>query len=118
MADSRFQITQEGSVSIVQFFLPATLDAIEIDGIIDSVLQKVTAAGHARWLVDLSNVQYLGSSMLGLFVNIRERIRQAGGTLVLCGMSAELMRIFRTCCLERLFVIAHSRNEAMMLVGR
>jgi len=101
----------------MEFSLPASLDALEIDGVIESVLQKLSAAEHGRWIADLSQVQYLGSSMLGLFVNMRERIRQAGGTLVLCGMSQQLMRIFRTCCLERLFVIAHSRKEAMVIAS-
>jgi anti-anti-sigma factor len=56
--------------------------------------------------------------MLGLFVNMREKIRAAGGVLVLCGMSAALTRIFKTCCLERLFTIAKSRADAMNLVAR
>jgi anti-anti-sigma factor len=117
MAHQRFEITQEGAASILEFFLPAMLDTMEIDGIIESVLQKVNAVDHGHWVVDLSHAQYLGSSMLGLFVNVRERIRRAGGTLVLCGMSPQLMRIFRTCCLERLFTITNSRSDAMALVG-
>ena len=68
-------------------------------------------------MVDLSQVGYMGSSMLGLFVNIRERIRQAGGTLVLCAMSPPLLRIFKTCCLERLFTIAKTRPDALALVS-
>jgi anti-anti-sigma factor len=113
----RFQITQERSVSILQFILPSTLDTIEIDGLIATVLSQLDGKGRERWMVDLSKVDYMGSSMLGLLVNMRERIRQAGGTLVLWGMSPQLLRIFKTCCLERLFTIANSRDRAMELVG-
>ena len=55
----------------------------------------------------------MGSSLLGLMINIRVRILQGGGRLVLCGLSPALMQIFRTCCLERLFSIAQTRDDAV-----
>jgi anti-sigma B factor antagonist len=118
MSSERFKVTQEQSVWVMHFALPGTLDTMEVDGLIESVLKQLQGKGADRWVVDLSEVQYMGSSMLGLFVNIRERIRQERGALVLCGMSQQLMRIFRTCCLERLFVISKSRGEAIALVAR
>ena len=114
----RFQINQDSAANILQFHLPPILDSMEIDGLIDSVLGQLDSKRDGRWVVDLSQVEYLGSSMLGLFVNMRERIRQGGGTLILCGMSPQLMRIFKTCCLERLFTIAKTRGEAIALVSR
>lgn len=105
-------------MQVMRFALPTTLDTMEIDGLIDSVLKQVAGKPGERWVVDLSDVEYMGSSMLGLFVNIRERIRKNGGTLVLSGMSQPLLRIFHTCCLEKLFTIAKSRGEAMALVGQ
>ena len=94
------------------------MDIVEVDNLIDSVLKQLEVNGGSRWIVDLSRTEYLGSSMLGLFVNMREKIRQAGGVLVLCCMSPALTRIFKTCCLERLFTIAQSRADAMALVSR
>jgi len=117
MANERFNITEEKSVQILQFSLPVTLDTMEVDGIIESVLKQIEPRGDRLWVVDLARVEYLGSSMLGLFVNMRERIRQSGGSLVLCGMSPPLQRIFRTCCLDRLFTIAKSRTDAIQLVS-
>src|SRR5580704_14208694 len=116
MSNQRFQVLVEQSVNVMQFVLPSTLDTMEIDTIIESVLKQLDSRGAETWVVDLAQVDYLGSSMLGLFVNIRERIRQGGGTLVLCGMSPQLLRIFKTCCLERLFTIAKTRGEAVALV--
>lgn len=118
MINQRFQISAEDTVQILQFSLPPMLDIIEVDTLIDSVLKQMEANGNLRWIVDLSETEYLGSSMLGLFVNMREKIRLAGGILVLCGMSPALTRIFKTCCLERLFTIVKSRADAMSLVSR
>jgi anti-anti-sigma factor len=59
----------------------------------------------------------MGSSALGLMVNIRQCILQAGGDLVLCGLSPQLLRIFRTCCMERLFRISKTQADALKVVG-
>jgi anti-anti-sigma factor len=117
MIHERFDITQERGANVLQFFMPITLDTMEIDSIIEDVLRELEPRGSERWVVDLAKVDYLGSSMLGLFVNLRERIRHGGGALVLCGMSAQLQQIFRNCCLERLFTIAKSRNDALTLIS-
>jgi anti-anti-sigma regulatory factor len=53
--------------------------------------------------------------MLGLMVNLRQQIKSASGRLVLCSMPPSLVRVFRTCCMERLFVIAKTRADAMKL---
>ena len=58
----------------------------------------------------------MGSAMLGLMVNLRQQVKSAGGRLVLCSMPPTLMQIFRTCCMERLFIIARTRDEAMRLI--
>jgi anti-anti-sigma factor len=114
----RFQISQDSAANILLFTLPPMLDSLEIDGLIDSVLAQIDLRRDQGWVVDLSQVEYLGSSMLGLFVNMRERIRQGGGMLVLCGMSQQLLRIFKTCCLERLFTIVKTRGDAISHLSR
>lgn len=118
MINDRFQISADDSAQLLEFILPSTLDTLEIDGLIDAVLDKLSPDAGRRWIVDLSRTEYLGSSMLGLFVNMREKVRQAGGMLVLCGMSPDLSRIFKACCLERLFTIVKSRGEAKALLSR
>jgi anti-sigma B factor antagonist len=117
MSGDLFHITHEQSANVLQLVLPPTIDTMEIDDLIEAVLDELASRGEQRWVVDLSRAEYLGSSMLGLFVNMRERIRQAGGTLVLCGMSPQLLQIFKTCCLERLFTIAKSRADALALAS-
>ena len=114
----RYEISLESAANILQFNLPPMLDSMEIDGLIESVLGQLDSKQDRPWVVDLSQVEYMGSSMLGLFVNMRERIRQGGGTLILCGMSPQLLRIFKTCCLERLFTIVKTRGDALAQVSR
>jgi anti-anti-sigma factor len=118
MPAERFQISEEKAIHVLRLSLPDSIDTLEIDSIIDGVLKKLDGKAQEPWITDLSEVSYMGSSMLGLMVNIRQRIRQAGGKLVLCGMKPQLLKIFQACCLERLFSIVKTRAEAIALASR
>src|ERR1700683_3632129 len=113
METSQIEVIQEQSSKVMKFNLPEWIDSLEIDGIMDQALRSLDQLAGERWIIDLSNVAYLGSAMLGLMVNLRERIRQGGGKLVLCGLSPALLRIFQACCLERLFTIVKTRPDAI-----
>jgi anti-anti-sigma factor len=113
MSEPLFSVMQEGPVHILELRLPTHLDSGEFDRINDAVLAALAAQPAGRWVVDLSSLTYAGSSLLGLMVNARQRVLEEGGRLALCGLSSRLMRIFTTCCLERLFDIRNSRAEAI-----
>jgi anti-anti-sigma factor len=112
-AEQLFQVSADQSVQLMHFRLPAIMDTMEIDSLIEDVLKAVDVEADGRWVLDMTEVAYMGSSVLGLMVNLRERIRRGGGRLVLCGLSPTLMKIFQTCCLERLFSIHKTQSEAV-----
>ena len=118
MDSQQLQVVQDQSFNVMKFTLPELIDSLEIDGLLDQALRSLDGRANQGWIIDLSATAYLGSSMLGLMVNIRERIKQAGGKLVLCGLSPELLRIFQACCLERLFTIVKTRPEALAAAAR
>jgi anti-anti-sigma factor len=113
MAEDLFHVTREGTVNVVELALPHTLDVDEFDRLNESILELVRGEPGGLWVLDLTQLEYMGSASLGLMVNLRQQIRHSGGRLVLCGMSATLARIFKTCCMERLFKIVKSRADAV-----
>ena len=104
------------SVTIVELNLPDGLDSSVFDRLNEDLLHVFDPKANSRWVLDLSNVAYMGSAALGLMVNIRHRVRTAQGKLALCNLSPRLYHIFKTCCLERLFTITRSRDEALRAV--
>lgn len=110
------QLTQ--SINVISLRLPETMDALEFDRLNESVLQLIDGRTSQPWVLDLAGVQYLGSAMLGMIVNVRQRVKSAGGRLVLCGMSPRLLEIFRTCSMERLFTISKTRPDALKVLSR
>ena len=118
MSEHLFRVIQEGPVNVLELCLPSHLDSGEFDRLNDAVLAALATQPAGSWVVDLSSLAYAGSSLLGLMVNARQRVLQAGGRLALCGLSSRLMRIFTTCCLERLFDICNTRAEAIRSSAR
>ena len=94
------------------------MDAAEFDRINKEMLAILDGRAEGRWALDLSGVAYMGSSMLGLLVNVRQIIHTPGGTIVLCGLSPALAAVFRSCCLEKLFVVGATAADAVRLAGK
>lgn len=113
MSANLYRHSKSGTVNIVDLTLPPTLDIDEFDRLNESILELIRSEPDGQWVLDLSQLSYMGSAALGLLVNLRQQIKQSGGRLVLCGLSAQLLQIFRTCCMEKLFRIVKTRKDAI-----
>ena len=76
---------------------------MEFDRFTNELWTVLDAQPAHVWILDLAGVNYMGSATLGMMVNIRQRVKDSRGQLVMCGMSPRLLDVFRTCSLERLF---------------
>jgi anti-sigma B factor antagonist len=117
MAEEIFRILQERSVGIVEFRVRPDSDAMALDVLMETISIEFDNRKLTAWVLDLTQVRFLNSAGLGMLVNIRQKIRQSHGKLALCGLSNELMELFRSCCLERLFIIEKTRPAAVAAVS-
>lgn len=113
MSANLYRLSKVGTVNVIDLTLPHALDIEEFDRLNEAVLELIRAEPEGQWVLDLSQLSYMGSAALGLLVNLRQQIKQSGGRLVLCGLSPQLVHIFKTCCMERLFKIVKSRADAV-----
>jgi len=113
MSDNLYRHSKAGTVNVVDLTLPHTLDIEEFDRLNESILELIRGEPDGQWVIDLSQLSYMGSAALGLLVNLRQQIKQSGGRLVLCGLTPQLMHIFKTCCMEKLFRIVKTRKDAI-----
>ena len=113
MSYELYRLTRAGSVNLIELFLPIGLDIDEFDRLNEAVLGIVAREPGGSWVLDLSKLDYMGSATLGLMVNVRQRVKEGKGRLVLCGLSPRLIQIFKTCCMERLFKIVPGKPEAI-----
>jgi anti-anti-sigma factor len=115
---SRFiQVSQTDGVNVIALGLPRTVDLYEFDRINEDIAKATEADPSGRWVLDATGSEYVGSAILGVLVNLRQRLRNGGGgRLVLCGLSDQLANALRTCSLFSLFTIAHTRPDALKQV--
>ena len=106
------------SVHVIELTLPQMLDSEEFDHLNSSVLKTLDGKTAGSWVVDVSSVDYMGSSVLGLMINIRQQFKSGGGKLMLAGLSPQLRGIFKTCCLETLFDIVKTRADAVRSLSK
>ena len=118
MAVDLFVCTRQERFTLVELTLPDMLDSAEFDRLNERLLTTVSAEPGHRWVIDLSRTAYVGSAVLGLLVNIWQRIRTANGRLVLCGLSPALAEVFHATSLVRLFTIARTKEDATRLAGK
>jgi anti-anti-sigma factor len=111
----RVQPEPSTGASVVELELPDQLDDSDFDQLNEKLLGLISEPSK-KWIIDLTKDSYMGSAMLGMMVNLRQQVKQTNGRLVLFGLSQRLMDIFRTCCMERLFTITRTRQEALKLV--
>jgi anti-anti-sigma factor len=116
MPSELLKVSSEKSVNVVELFLPDDLDSSEFDRLNEGLATLFSDQPNTRWILDLAQVRYMGSAALGLMVNIRHRVKTMDGRLTLCHMSTSLHQIFKACCLERLFTITRTREDALKLL--
>ena len=62
--------------------------------------------------MDLKKVSYIDSSGLATFVEALQRMNQAGGKLVLMGLTAAVRGVFEIAKLDSIFILADSEGGA------
>lgn len=98
---------------------PVTI--VEVKGRIDSNTAKafgeqLTAlikTGRARLVVDLQAIIYISSAGFRALLLAGRLADEANGTIALCGLSAEIQRLFDLGSFTELFPIYSSRDEGV-----
>lgn len=80
-------------------------------------VERVAPMG--KWLVvaDMSSIVLLGSSGIGMLVNLKKSCDTNKGKLVVCGLSDELYGLLKISALLKMFVIKKDVPEALAALG-
>jgi anti-sigma B factor antagonist len=84
--------------------LDGDLDAGSAGEIQTKFLDAISKGGSS-FLLDLERVNYLDSSGLAALVKLYKEIRTRGGTLALCAVQRDAMKIFQLTRLDKIFTI-------------
>ena len=68
-------------------------------------------------LLDLSNIVYLSSTMLGVFIRLQRHLREQSGEMSLCGLPPDIAEVFRITKLDKTFHIYANLESALSRDG-
>lgn len=103
-----FKVEEEGGF---YFVLPkGELLSGKGDGELKETLQRLITEGRSRIVVDLSDVPYIDSSILGLLVHSATQVRKNGGALKLLKPGKRILEVLEVTRLISVFEIADDRS--------
>lgn len=76
-------------------------------------LVELVSEGHYRIIVDMTKVEFLDSTGLGVLVGGLKRVRSHDGELALVCNSERILKIFRITGLTKVFPIHETLDEAL-----
>ncbi len=97
------------------------IDIIVLDGRIDqeasaeleSLLQTGIGKGRYNICIDLINVKHICSSALGVLVAVKRKIKDKEGDIKLVIADDNLLKLFQTTMLDKVFEIYESQRECL-----
>lgn len=97
------------------------VDVIVLDGRIDqdaseeleTVLQDCLTKNKKNICIDLVNVKHICSSALGVLVAIKRKIKDKDGDIKLVIVNENLLKLFQTTMLDKVFEIFESQRECI-----
>lgn len=80
----------------------------------EMIWQKLEQSFCYRVVLELDDVKFLRSWMLGELVRLHKRVTLQGGMLRLCGLSPTSQSVLRICRLDDRFPAYRNRTDAVM----
>lgn len=108
------RVTQEQNVTVViagPSYTGLQYQALEEFG--EVLLSEANQATPPRFVIDMSETSFIGSSFIELLVRAWKRIKNRHGTMALCAVHPLCREILRVARLDTIWPIYASRSEAV-----
>jgi len=105
-------ISEDRKADAVILALSGKLDATTAKTFEDRILGAINS-GTQRLVVDLSQLDYVSSSGLRVFILAAKRLQTVDGKIVLCSMKDHVRQVFDLAGFSSMLSIYASRDEAI-----
>ena len=104
-------------VTTVDFQDVRLLDSMQIDAVGKELYRLVDEMDRRKLILDFSKVQFLASAAIGVIMALHKKVTALKGTLVLCGLRKDLMKVFEIMQLTKLLKFCADEREALAVFG-
>ena len=105
-----------GEGGIVALTLRGYLDAHTV-GEFETFMDRSVEQGGRRYLMDISDLNYISSAGIGAIMGLTQRLRRSDGEIVLLRPSEKVFKILDKLGFTKIFRLAYSREEGEKLLG-
>lgn len=114
MAEEKIiEIEYSGNCAIVAFKVASLSSSKQISELSDTLRQFVQEKKPARIVFDFEEVKFFSSQVLGVILDIRKRLKEFDGQVVISAIDPQLYRVFRITNLDKIFEFFPDRNAAI-----
>lgn len=114
---SRLLIQTMRDVTVANIEDASILDLAQVESLGQQLYDLVDTRNCRKLILDFTKVKFLSSSALGVLVNLQKKMTANKGTLVICALRADLMRVFEITKLKKLFTFTDDETAALAVFG-
>ncbi len=96
---------QRGAITLASVASTTMLDGANVPRFGSEVIDYVRAHPNVQMLLNFEKVDYMSSSALTEILRINQALKDAQGSVRLCGLTPNIRNVFQITNLEKLFVI-------------
>lgn len=104
-------------ITTVSFEDARLLEAAQIEHMGTELYRLVDEMDRRKLILDFTKVQFLASAAVGVLINLRNKVNERKGKLVICGLRKPLMQVFEIMKLTKLFTFCPDDKAALKVFG-
>ena len=109
---------EDRTLVVVPLGSVSSLAAESIKPDLDDLIEQLRRPEVKNVVIDFAKVSYFDTTMLGALHNVWKTVREGGGRMALCNVSAVGGEILRIAGFDTLWPICPSRSEALAAVRK
>ena len=107
------EITKEGAVAVVAFMSTSISDVDKIAISSKQIKDFIDANQPSRLVFDFQGVKFFSSQVLGLLLEIRNKLQTYNGEVVISAINPQLHRVFKITSLDKVFKFFPDKESAV-----
>ena len=111
------EITKENGIAVVAFKTASISNVEGITAISDSIKAFVDKNHPNSLVFDFEGVKFFSSQVLGLLLDIRAKLKEYDGKVVISAINPRLHRVFKITNLDKVFTFFPNKENAVKVMS-
>ena len=111
--ESSFEIVTNNQSGITQVSAPRDLSVFNSSSFSQTISKKLDLCKSRKLILDMSALSFIDSSGLGSLATLNEICRRKGISMVIYGVSMQILQVLRITRVDRIVQITRTKDEAL-----